>query len=182
MNTSGKLALWRCYNCGTINSEEISSLKTVDNAPIPRFGWGCDVCHNGRRLFVRRLTIADFNPFGLCQRICDLNLENCGHFCTEPLQHCEWKDFWALIEREWAEQEKKLLYYDPWPDCPLNGCDECEDTDCPQRKQLDEAEYNNCSFTGDECIDTSCRDFCGCVGCEILAPPSKAELESVENE
>lgn len=36
------------------------------------------------------------NPFGICQRLCDLHPENCGH-CTEPLQCGEWTAFWKMV-------------------------------------------------------------------------------------
>ncbi len=50
--------------------------------------------------------IADNNPFGICQRICDLNPENCG-YCSEPLQSDQWIDFWDLIEQDYAELIKR---------------------------------------------------------------------------
>jgi hypothetical protein len=71
---SGNFALWCCVSCGAITREEISSLTTVDGAPMPRFGWGCNSCHDGRRTFVRRLSVADFNGF-------IINLRNFGGGC-----------------------------------------------------------------------------------------------------
>jgi hypothetical protein len=75
------------------------------------------------------------NPFGICQRICDLNPENCGN-CTEPLQCNEWLSFWELCEREWAEQIKFDSVYGP------SKCDFCDDwyncPDCPARLEQEE--------------------------------------------
>jgi hypothetical protein len=60
---SGSLALWCCNACGAITREEISNSTAIDGGSLPRFGHGCDCCHKGRREFIRRLTVADFNPF-----------------------------------------------------------------------------------------------------------------------
>jgi hypothetical protein len=114
---SGNVALWRCDNCGAITREEISNLGS-----LPRFGWGCDACHKGKRLFVRRLVVADFNSFGICQRVCDLHPES--GYCTEPLQCGEWVGFWELVEREWAEQFKRTVDYD-WEDPDYATCPRC---------------------------------------------------------
>jgi len=74
-----------------------------------------------------------------------------------------------------GEQLKKQLYYDPDP----RGCEFCDDwykcDDCPQRQEEEE----KCDYTGDECIDSSAR-LSGCIGCEVIAPPSKEELEETE--
>lgn len=82
--------------------------------------------------------------------------------------------FWERILQEWAENEKKQLYYDPDP----RGCEFCDDLynceDCPQRAEQE----NACDYTGDECIDSACRRD-GCIGCEVIAPPPKEELVEV---
>lgn len=39
----------------------------------------------------------------------------------------DWKAFWDCLEEEWAEQFKKVNYYDPMMpcDCGSSTCDEC---------------------------------------------------------
>jgi hypothetical protein len=73
-----------------------------------------------------RSKVARSNPFGICQRICDLNLENCG-YCTEPLQCDEWRKFWIAIEQGWAEQFKRAVMYDPDAGCGGCGSSVCDD-------------------------------------------------------
>jgi len=71
-----------------------------------------------------------------------------------------------------AEQQKKELFYDPFPDCAEDGCDGCDKQNCGQREEATQ----ECDFTGEECIDEHLRLYCGCVGCEMLAPPPEAKL------
>lgn len=82
-----------------------------------------------------------------------------------------------MSEQEKAEQQKKELYYNPFPDCAEDGCDGCDKSNCGQRQE----EEDQCDFTGEECIDSFLHHECGCVGCEVLAPPSKEELEEEED-
>ncbi len=159
-----------CGNCLKTrplkNGDKFARICTEFNDIIFVFSFNCS-CNYGR------WSPADSNPFGICQRICDLHPENCGH-CTEPLQCDEWKTFWEHIEQEWADNEKKQLYYDPDP----RGCEFCDDLynceDCPQRAEQE----NACDYIGDECIDSACRRD-GCIGCEVIAPPPKEELMEV---
>lgn len=67
------------------------------------------------------------------------------------------------------EQIKKELFYDPFPDCPDDGCEVCDNQVCDMREE----EAQQCDYTGEECIDENCRLMCGCVGCEMLAPPEE---------
>ena len=69
------------------------------------------------------------------------------------------------------EQQKKELFYDPFPACTEDGCDGCDKSECGQRQE----EEVKCDFTGEECIDEQSRLYCGCVGCEMLAPPEEAK-------
>ncbi len=77
---------------------------------------------------------------------------------------------------EKAEQQKKELYYDPFPDCPEDGCEVCDKANCGQRQEPED----ECDFNGEECIDSFLHHSCSCVGCEVIAPPSKEELEEQE--
>ena len=65
-----------------------------------------------------------------------------------------------MSEQEKTEQQKKELYYDPI---------------C----QIEEPE-DECDFNGEECINSFLHRHCGCVGCEVIAPPAKEELEETE--
>lgn len=71
------------------------------------------------------------NPFDLCS-VCDT--------CDDALR---WRDFWDRLEREWAEQFKKVSVYDAYftawmdqeqdpagcPYCGINGCCDCTDSE-----------------------------------------------------
>lgn len=43
-----------------------------------------------------------------------------------------------------AEELKKALFYDPWPECPPDGCAECEKTNCPQRDDDEDEDNETC--------------------------------------
>ncbi|MFA5714771.1 MAG: hypothetical protein WC998_03455 [Candidatus Paceibacterota bacterium] len=98
-----------------------------------------------------------------------------SYTCEDCKHEFNVKELKPLTEQEKAEQLKKQRYYDPWAefDCPADGCDGCYKSGCPQRQEQEDL----CDFTGEECIDSDCRHMCGCVGCEMLAPPPKEELE-----
>lgn len=107
-----------CGNCLKTkplkNSDKFARLCTEFNDLIFVFSYGCS-CKYGR------WAPADSNPF----------------FDFGPnLTGLNWRDFWGLVEQEWAEHEKKLLYYDPdnCPDmnelgCTFPFCDNCEVVD-----------------------------------------------------
>ena len=79
-----------------------------------------------------------------------------------------------MSDQEKAEQQKKELYYDPFPECAkYGGCDGCDKSECGQREESED----ECDFNGEECINSFLHHECGCVGCEVIAPPTKEELE-----
>ncbi len=133
--SGGKFAIWKCDNCGDVTLEEISPLTYVGDEPMPRFGWGCTkYCKTetqgiGRRLIVKVLSVADFNPFFEFGPI------------GPNLTGTNWMDFWALCDEQWAEQFKYQHYYgeeDPdyvtCPFCGLVGSCMCEEI---AQKELD---------------------------------------------
>lgn len=86
-----------------------------------------------------------------------------------------------MSEQEKAEQLKKQLFYDPYSECPSDGagCDECDNDGCPQKEMQREDEENQCDYTGEDCIDSECRLFCGCVGCEMITPQTDEQAKII---
>jgi hypothetical protein len=72
-----------------------------------------------------------------------------------------------------AEELKKALFYDPWPECPPDGCAECEKTNCPQRDDDDE-DNETCphGYTIDECAG---EGMAGIESCEFCCPWGRAK-------
>jgi hypothetical protein len=69
-----------------------------------------------------------------------------------------------MSEQDKIEQQKKELYY---------GEESYEEQDAIQDMMDKEDEcYYGCDF----CLDSFLRDCCGCIGCEVIAPPPKEEL------
>jgi len=68
-----------------------------------------------------------------------------------------------MSEQEKAEQQKKEEYY---------GSEEYYANEIRIEEHEDE-----CDFNGEECINPHLHHCCGCIGCEVIAPPSKEELE-----
>lgn len=67
-------------------------------------------------------------------------------------------------------------------ECPPNGCFECEDGDCPRRNtERDLDDFNDCPYTGEECIREFLRANTGCIGCEIQDRPTEEELATNES-
>lgn len=58
-----------------------------------------------------------------------------------------WIEFWLRVDAEWAEQQKKLLYYSEF-----NCGEECEE------------EEESCDYTGEECVGNKLF----CEECEVL--------------
>ncbi len=93
--TLGKVCL-TCRFFKLADSFNIGHCSKLDD-DFFRFTFLSESCREGR------WEPALENPFAICQRICDFNLENCGH-CTEPLQCDEWRLFWNLIGFEYLAE------------------------------------------------------------------------------
>ncbi len=73
---------------------------------------------------------------------------NCDVYWNEELtkKTTLWKDGFPVFDmtQEQAEALKKQQLYDPFPNCPSEGCDECPDIACPQRHEYDACEEGDC--------------------------------------
>lgn len=87
----------------------------------------------------------------------------------------DFADFWLLCEREWAEAEKKLLYY-PEGNCAFCGrddCSNCEDNPDPKEAPCD---YG----FSEECVEPSLRGTNCCFECWLYGEVD-SETQKVAN-
>ncbi len=72
----------------------------------------------------------------------------------------KWRDFWAYCEQEWAEAQKKELYYPPSP------CDSCTGQDCGYCPENSESQEEPCEYGfSEECVERSLRNTNCCMEC-----------------
>jgi len=84
-----------------------------------------------------------------------------------------------MTEQEKAEQLKKQVFYDPFPDCPSEGCSECYNENCAERTWRQDQEEDMCDFNGDECLEPFLHHHCGCVGCEVITPQTDEDAKLI---
>jgi hypothetical protein len=80
------------------------------------------------------------------------------------------------LTQEEAEKLKKELYYDPWPDCPEDGCEVCDKENCGQRQEPEDL----CDYNGEECMNSFLHHHCGCVGCEVITPETDDQAKEIQ--
>jgi len=96
---------------------------------------------------------------------------NCAVYCDIQNLENAWSLFWDLCEKEWAERQKKDLYY---PDGPCDWCSEDSCSNCEHSDQEDPCEFG----FSEECVEPSLRDSNCCFECWLY---SEVDSEDQKN-
>jgi hypothetical protein len=85
--------------------------------------------------------------------------------------------FWLLCEREWAEAEKKLLYY------PEDPCRWCIEADCSGCEHFEQDQEEPCEYGfSEDCVEPSLRDTNCCFECWLYQEVDEETQRSAKEE
>ena len=84
--------------------------------------------------------------------------------------------FWLRVEREWAENEKKQLYY------PESPCDFCTSPECVDCENNPDPEEEPCDYGfSEECVEPQLRNTNCCFECWLYSEVDDEDRESAKN-
>jgi hypothetical protein len=90
-----------------------------------------------------------------------------------PFESQGFAGFWLRVDREWAEAEKRLLYY------PEGPCDFCVESDCSGCENNPQEEPCDYGFS-EECVEPQLRDTNCCFECWLFMEVDAADRRSAK--